>query len=70
MIATNTYNVKGMTCGHCVNAVSTELTKIDGVTDVAIELDTGMVTVTSSAPLDTKDVLAAIDEAGYELVTS
>lgn len=62
-----TYKVQGMTCEHCVNAVTGELTKIDGVTSVAIDLDNGDVTVESSAPLDPAAVAAAVDEAGYEL---
>lgn len=63
-----TYDVKGMTCGHCVAAVTGELTKLDGVSDVAVDLDTGKVTVTSEQPLDTTAVRDAVDEAGYELV--
>ena len=66
--ATATYTVAGMTCGHCVNAVSTELSGIDGVTDVSVDLDTGRATVTSNEPLDRSTVAAAIDEAGYQLV--
>ena len=65
---TATYKVDGMTCGHCVSAVSGELAKLTGVTDVAVDLDRGLVTVTSDATLDTDAVRAAIDEAGYELV--
>ena len=67
-MTTTIYEVKGMTCGHCVSAVSTELSTIDGVSDVAVELDTGKVTVTSESPLDLSNVREAIDEAGYELV--
>jgi copper chaperone CopZ len=46
------YRVKGMTCGHCVNAVSEEVGKLEGVTGVRVDLATGAVTVTSAAPLD------------------
>ncbi|MEV0004722.1 heavy-metal-associated domain-containing protein [Micromonospora sp. NPDC050980] len=63
-----TYQVNGMTCGHCVNAVSAELTALPGVTDVQVDLVTGRVTVTSQDPLDTGAVRAAVDEAGYDLV--
>ena len=66
-MTTATYNVDGMTCGHCINAVTGELTKLAGVTDVAVDLDTASVTVTSDAALDPDAVGAAIDEAGYEL---
>ncbi len=69
MSTTSTYRVNGMTCGHCVGAVTTELSKLEQVTDVEISLDTGQATITSDAPLDDDAVRAAIDEAGYELVT-
>jgi copper chaperone len=62
-----TYRVTGMTCEHCVNAVSTEIGKIDGVSAVRVELSTGLVTVTSERPLDGSVVAAAVDEAGYAL---
>ena len=65
--ATATYTVTGMTCGHCVAAVTTELSSIDGVTDVDVDLETGRATVTSDEPLDRATVAAAIDEAGYVL---
>ena len=68
-MTTATYVVKGMTCGHCVNAVSTELANVDGVSAVAVDLETGTVTVTSHDPLDVESVRFALDEAGYELVT-
>ncbi|MFC4148751.1 heavy-metal-associated domain-containing protein [Micromonospora mangrovi] len=67
-MATTTYQVQGMTCGHCVNAVSTEISAIPGVEDVQVELASGQVTVTSASPLDTDTVRAAVDEAGYDLV--
>ena len=62
-----TYLIDGMTCQHCVNAVSDEIGKIDGVTGVAVNLDRGLVTVTSTRPLEQADVAGAVDEAGYEL---
>ncbi len=64
------YEVTGMTCQHCVNAVRTEVGAIEGVTSVDVDLVTGgasTVTVTSQAPLDEAAVAAAVDEAGYEL---
>lgn len=67
-MATTTYNVKGMTCGHCVSAVTQEITKLDGVSGVDIDLASGDVVVTSSAPLSDDEVRAAVDEAGYELI--
>ena len=72
-MTTQTYPVTGMTCGHCEHAVTSELTTIDGVTDVVVALvvgGTSTVTVTSEAPLDESQVAAALDEAGdYRLAT-
>ena len=62
-----TYQVQGMTCDHCVRAVSSELQGLPGVQGVDVELASGAVRVTSVAPLDPEAVRAAIDEAGYEL---
>ncbi|MET7804036.1 cation transporter [Micromonospora chersina] len=67
-MVTTTYQVQGMTCGHCVNSVSTEVSTLPGVTDVQVDLASGRVTVTSESPLDTDTVRAAVDEAGYDLV--
>lgn len=67
MPVTNIYSVTGMTCGHCVQAVTGELTKLPGVRDVQVELSTGAVSVTSDGPLPIDEVRAAVDEAGYEL---
>jgi copper ion binding protein len=66
-MATTTYQVNGMTCGHCVNAVSSEIGRLAGVTGVRVDLDNGAVEVTSDQPLDPAAVRAAVDEAGYEL---
>jgi copper chaperone CopZ len=68
-----TFPVVGMTCGHCVSSVDSELRAVAGVTDVAIQLvagGTSQVTVTSDAPLARDDVEAAVDEAGYALASS
>lgn len=68
-MTTATYTIKGMTCQHCQNAVSTELGRLPGVRDVQIDLAAGTATVTSEAPLDQQAVRDAVDEAGYELVS-
>ncbi|OXM75172.1 MULTISPECIES: heavy-metal-associated domain-containing protein [Amycolatopsis] len=62
-----TYTVTGMTCGHCVASVTEEVGEIPGVTDVAVDLPTGKVTVTSENALTTDVVRAAVEEAGYQL---
>jgi copper ion binding protein len=68
MSSTATYTVSGMTCSHCVNAVTEEVANIPGVTDVQVDLASGAVTITSGAPVEDDAVQAAVDEAGYELV--
>ena len=60
--------VPGMTCGHCKQAVTTELSKISGVTAVDVDLDTKAVTVTSDGALDWNTISDAVDEAGFEAV--
>ena len=65
-MSTSTYTVTGMTCGHCVSAVSEEVGGLPGVTEVQVDLPTGALTVTSDAPLDDAAVAAAVEEAGYE----
>ena len=70
-MTSTTYTVRGMTCGHCVNAVTEEISEIDGVTSVEIDFVEGgdsPVTVASDAELDIDVVRAAVDEAGYELI--
>ncbi|MGX6602924.1 heavy-metal-associated domain-containing protein [Micromonosporaceae bacterium Da 78-11] len=70
MAVTSTYTVTGMTCSHCVQAVTGELSSVPGVADVQVDLASGAVTVTSEAPLDEETVRAAVDEAGYELANA
>jgi copper chaperone len=67
MTTTTNRTVIGMTCGHCVAAVTEEVAGIDGVTAVEVDLATGLVTVTSDGPLDDVAFAAAVDEAGYEV---
>jgi copper ion binding protein len=66
----HTYKVAGMTCGHCVQAVTTELDRLPGVREVRVDLAAGAVTVASDAPLPLDEVRAAVNEAGYELVAA
>ncbi len=67
MSVRNTYTVAGMTCGHCVQAVTAEVSKLPGVRFVNVDLGSGGVAVESDVPLATESVRAAVDEAGYEL---
>lgn len=68
-MTSNSYTVKGMTCGHCVGAVREEVGQLTGVVDVAVDLPTGRVTVTSESVVDLARVRAAVEEAGYELAS-
>lgn len=68
---TKTYPVTGMTCGHCVQAVTSELQTLDGVQEVAVELDAdgaSSVTITSATAFEDAKVESALKEAGdYQL---
>lgn len=66
MSDTTSYTVTGMTCQHCVNAVTDEVSSVAGVTEVEVDLETGTVTVHGSG-LDDAAIRAAVDEAGYEV---
>jgi copper ion binding protein len=66
-VSTATYTVTGMTCQHCVSAVTEEVGGLPGVTGVQVDLASGGVTVTSDTPLDEGAVRAAVEEAGYEV---
>ncbi len=61
-----TYSVTGMTCEHCINAVSTEVGGIAGVQGVVVDLATGRVTVSGDGFTD-EQIRAAVGEAGYAL---
>lgn len=69
MATTSTFQVEGMTCGHCVSSVESEVSTVEGVTAVDVDLASGQVTVTSNTPIDAHAVSAAVEEAGYEVVT-
>ncbi|AKT50617.1 heavy-metal-associated domain-containing protein [Arsenicicoccus sp. oral taxon 190] len=72
MSQTTTITVNGMTCGHCTSAVTSELKEIPGVTDVQIDLVAGgdsPVIITSEGPVDAAAIAAAVDEAGYTVVS-
>ncbi|MBD9699329.1 heavy-metal-associated domain-containing protein [Flavimobilis sp. GY10621] len=65
-----TLDVTGMTCGHCVSAVTKELEAVSGVKNVSVDLNVGEaseVTVVSDDVLPEDALRAAIDEAGYEI---
>lgn len=70
MPTTTELSVTGMTCGHCVSSVTEELSALDGVESVDVQLNVGgasTVTVSSASALDPAAIRAAVDEAGYSL---
>jgi copper chaperone len=66
-VSTTSYTVVGMTCGHCVDAVTEEVSAVPGVTTVDVDLASGGLTVTSTEPVDDDAVRAAVEEAGYSV---
>lgn len=67
-IGATTFQVTGMSCGHCQRAITEEISRIPGVQGVAVDLATGSVTVTVNQPVDRADVAEAVGEAGYTLI--
>ena len=65
--------VAGMTCDHCVKAITEELSKISGVTTVNIELNTDAptpVNIVADIDISDADITAAIEEAGYTIAVA
>ena len=62
-----THDVVGMTCDHCARSVRTEISAIDGVTDVDVDLASGIVRVTAEQPVPAAALRDAVEEAGYAL---
>ena len=67
-MASNNYQVTGMTCGHCEMSVREEVSGIPGVEDVEVSAQTGKLVVSGSGEIDDAKVLAAVEEAGYTAV--
>jgi copper ion binding protein len=66
-MATTTYRVQGMTCDHCVRAITEEVGAVPGVTGVRVDLTDGSVAVASDRPVDRTRLAEAVAEAGYQL---
>ncbi|RIV28763.1 copper chaperone [Alicyclobacillaceae bacterium I2511] len=66
---TQVLKVKGMTCQHCKRAVEGALQDLPGVAKAVVDLEKGEVSVNFSQPVAQNVLAAAIDEAGYELVS-
>lgn len=67
-MTTTQFQVSGMTCAHCENAVREEVSKIAGVDAVDVSAQSGVLAVSAAGPVDDAAVLAAVEEAGYEAV--
>lgn len=70
-MSVTTWAVTGMTCGHCANAVTSEISALAGVSHVDIEVVSGgtsTVTVTAESAPDAESLAAAISEAGDYLL--
>ena len=67
-MATNKYQVTGMTCGHCEMSIREEVGQIAGVEEIQVNAQTGKLVVTGSDTVDDAQVLAAVEEAGYAAV--
>lgn len=65
MSTTTEYVVSGMTCSHCVQAVTAEVSELVGVSDVSVDLASGTLTVVSDADVPFAEIERAVDEAGY-----
>ncbi len=69
-MSTASYTVRGMTCSHCVQSVTEEVSAVPGVTDLEVDLATGALRVTTNTdPVDDAAISAAVTEAGYQLVS-
>lgn len=66
-MTTTSYQISGMTCGHCVSSVRSEVAGVPDVVDVQVDLASGRLTVTSAQPVATAQIEAAVEEAGYQL---
>lgn len=66
-MTTTTYNVPDVSCEHCVRAVTQEVGKLEGVEDIQVDLDTKTVTVRREDRVTDAQIIAALDEAGYDV---
>lgn len=64
----NSYSVTGMTCGHCVSAVTEEVSEVPGVEQVDVQLEGGTMAIRSSSVIDFEAIKAAVAEAGDKYV--
>jgi copper chaperone CopZ len=70
MSVTSEYVVSGMHCHHCVSSVTEEVSAVNGVTGVKVDLDSGQLIVISDTDIPFERIETAVDEAGYSLATA
>jgi copper chaperone len=68
-VSTLTYNVPDISCNHCKHAIESEVSQVQGVDSVEVDVEAKTATV-SGEPLDEAAIIGAIDEAGYEVATA
>ncbi len=64
-----TINIKGMSCNHCVIAVTKALNQIDGIKNVKVDLGKGKASFDEIKPVDIEIIKERIRKAGYQVVT-
>jgi copper chaperone CopZ len=64
---TQTFTITGMTCGHCVQSVTEEVSEITGIRDVVVDLDSATLTFNSDSEIPRETVVAAVTEAGFSV---
>lgn len=69
-MTTTQFQVTGMTCGHCEMSVREEVQEVHGVESVEVSHQSGRLTVISAEPVNEAAVVAAVEEAGYQVVGS
>jgi len=62
-----TIKIKGMSCGHCVKAVTKALSEIEGVENVQVDLDKGEASFEETQPVSAEVLQEKIQKAGYEV---
>ena len=67
-MASNEYQVTGMTCGHCEMSIREEVEQVAGVEGIQVSAETGKLVVSGAGEVDDAKVLAAVEEAGYSAV--
>lgn len=68
MSTIDSYDIVGMTCDHCVRAITEEVSSLAGVSEVHVDLAAAKVYITTHEPVTTKQLREAVEEAGYQLL--